>query len=224
MSIEPSNTNPVLSSRRQISPLWLLAVLPLAALVIAMFTAVDSGGSEGGQTSHSNNFPSPAPVIFIPPTRLPTLTPGVTPEQLSILDQPVPDISLTTLQGESIRLRALQDQIVFLNFWATWCEPCREEMPVLQTLQNEQQANGVLVIAVTDPNYGQTEEDIRVFIERYNLTLTIVKSSDAQFYSQFGVAVLPLTFIIDRDGIVRYRHIGPLTAEDVGTYLDWVAG
>jgi thiol-disulfide isomerase/thioredoxin len=77
-------------------------------------------------------------VTFIPPTPLPTLSP--TPDPL--LDLPVPDVTLTGLDGKSIRLRAFKGEIVFLNFWATWCEPCKEEMPELQALQDEHGAEG----------------------------------------------------------------------------------
>lgn len=210
------------SSRRQFSPLWLFALFPLVSLLIALFTLLGSSDSENESDNRAGSFPSPLPVTFIPPTRLPTLPPTILPAEFSVLEQPVPDMAVTSLQGETIRFRAFEGQIIFLNFWATWCEPCREEMPELQALRDNHGANGVYVIGVTDPAYGQTEADVRAFVEQYQITFAVALSSDADFYSRFGVAALPLTFIIDRAGIVRYRHIGALTAEDIRVYLDWL--
>jgi cytochrome c biogenesis protein CcmG/thiol:disulfide interchange protein DsbE len=164
----------------------------------------------------ATSYPTPAPVTFIPPTPLPTLSP--TPDPL--LDRPVPDATLTTLDGDPIRLGALGGEIVFLNFWATWCEPCKEELPELQALHEARGADRVRVIAVTDPDEGQTEADVRAFVDEYNLSLTVALSSDAVLYRRFGVAQIPLTIIIDRAGIVRFRHLGALHDHDVALYLD----
>jgi peroxiredoxin len=141
-----------------------------------------------------------------------------------VLEKPLPDLTLTALDGSPIRLADFKDQIVFLNFWATWCVPCQDEMPALQKLQDEHGADDVRVIAVTDPTSGQTEDDIRTFMSTYHLTLTVALSSDTALYQQFGVAQIPITFIIDRAGIVRYRHIGAMNADDIATYLDRLAG
>lgn len=178
-----------------------------------------TNGDDFSQTSAVAVYPSPPPVTFIAPTPLPTQTPAATATETGVLDDPLPDITLTALDGTLIRLADLKGQILFLNFWATWCAPCQEEMPALQTLQDEHEADGVRVVAVTDPTAGQTEEDIRAFLKTYGLTFTVVLSSDPAFYQQFGVAQIPMTFIIDRAGIVRYRQIGALTAEDIAVYL-----
>jgi peroxiredoxin len=184
----------------------------LAALILIM------GGCTSANESppSASPYPTPAPVTFIPPTLLPTLSP--TPDPL--LDQPVPDVTLTGLDGGPIRLRDFAGEIVFVNFWATWCEPCTEEMPELQALHDERGADGVRVIAITNPNEGQTEAAIRAFVDEYDLTLTVALSSDAALYAQFGVAQLPMTVIIDRAGVVRFRHIGALHDHDMATYIN----
>jgi thiol-disulfide isomerase/thioredoxin len=162
-------------------------------------------------------YPTPAPVTFIPPTRLPF--PSPTPD--SRIGQPVPDVVLETLDGQPIHLHNLMDgKIVFLNFWATWCEPCREEMPALQKLQDEYGSDGVRVIAITDPTSSQTEEDIRAFVADDHLSLTIGLSSDVAWYQQLGVLQVPTTFVTDRQGIIRAVHIGPLHPEDITAYLN----
>jgi thiol-disulfide isomerase/thioredoxin len=202
-------------TRRRVWWLPWLAV-PLVGVVGALLLlAADARG--GDSATPAPRYPTPAPVTFIPPTRVPP-TPAPTVE--SVLDKPVPDITLATLDGDSVRLPDLAGQIVFLNFWASWCEPCRGEMPTLQQLQDTHASQGVTVLAVTDPTDGQDETTIRDFLNAYHLTLTVGLSTDAAFYQQFEVVQIPTTFIIDRAGVVRWRHIGELTDDDITVYLD----
>jgi thiol-disulfide isomerase/thioredoxin len=201
---------------------WLpLVLLPLigigAAVLVILASNADSGGDSG---SSAASFPSPPPVTFIPPTPLPAAT--FTPTVETVIDRPVPDLVLPTLDGGTIRLSDLRGQIVFLNFWATWCAPCREEMPALQQLQDEQ-GDAVRVIAITNPDDGQTEDDVRAFLDEFDLTLTVALPTDFEPHTRFNVWQLPTTYIVDRAGIVRYRHIGALEPDDIATYLDWLA-
>ncbi len=193
---------------------WL--AVPLVGVIGALLLLV-ADASGGDSPTPAPRYPTPAPVTFIPPTRIP---PTAAPTVESVLDQPVPDVTLATLDGDSVRLPDLAGQIVFLNFWAAWCEPCRGEMPTLQHLQDTHASQGVTVLAVTDPTDGQDEATIRDFLSAYDLTLTVGLSTDAAFYRQFEVVQIPTTFIIDRAGVVRWRHIGELTDDDITVYLD----
>jgi thiol-disulfide isomerase/thioredoxin len=195
-----------------------LIALLLVSGVIAALTLIALAGGSGEPERRVS--PTPAPVTFIPPTPLP---PTITPTD-PVVAHPVPDVTLTTLDGEPLRLRDLGGQVVFLNFWATWCEPCRDEMPALQAFQDQYGGESVRVIAVTNPTEGQTEDDIRAFVAEYGITFTIALTSDQAFYDQFGVAEIPTTFIIDPAGTVRVRHLGALDADDMASYLPFVAG
>jgi peroxiredoxin len=193
---------------------------------LVMILAALSACQPGRATSTpATPYPTPAPVTFIPPT-LYAVTPQATILHAynSVIGVQVPDITLTTLDGGTIRLRDLQGQIIFLNFWATWCAPCQDEMPELQKLEDEHRADGVHVIAVTDPTDGQTEDGVRAFLLRLNLKLTVALSPNLDLYDQFGVAQIPTTFIIDRAGVVREEHIGGLHSDDIASYLDELAG
>jgi peroxiredoxin len=204
---------------------WLLLlILPLGGVAAAVVIVMSANGSDATRPLGGSDYPSPPPVTFIPPTPRPTLRPTVPPAQESVLEKPLPDLTLMALDGSPIHLADFKDQSVFLNFWATWCVPCQDEMPALQKLQDEHGAQGVRVIAVTDPTSGQTEDDIRTFMSTYHLTLTVALSSDPALYRQFGVTQIPITFIIDREGVVRYRHIGAMNAGDIATYLDRLEG
>lgn len=201
---------------------WLLfLVLPSGSMIAAALIIANGNHADTSRPLVVADYPSPPPVSFIPPTARPTLPP--TPHK-SMMKSPLPDMTLATLDGDPIHLQDLKGQIIFLNFWASWCVPCRTEMPTLQKLQNEHGAEGVRVIAVTDPTSGQTEEDIRAFLQTYGLTLTVALSSDPAFYEQFGVAQIPMTFIIDRAGLVRFQQIGALSPDDIAAYLDQLAG
>ncbi len=211
-------------SQRTLSSLrWLLfLILPLGGVAAGVLILVSDHGASPSPAVVI--YPSPPPVTFIVPTPLPTVPPTPTVTEASVLDEPLPDFTLTTLDGGALHLADLEGQIVFLNFWATWCAPCQEEMPALQALQDAHGAEGVRVIAVTDPTAGQSEADVRAFLETYHLTFTVVLSSDTAVYQHFGVAQIPMTYIIDREGIIRYRQIGTLDSEDIAIYLQRLTG
>jgi thiol-disulfide isomerase/thioredoxin len=192
---------------------------PITIVVLAALILTACGSDAADSPTPRPTYPTPAPVTFIPPTPLP---PTITPTD-PVVARPVPDVELTTLDGGTIRLRDLSGEIIFLNFWATWCVPCREEMPDLQQFVEDYGDQGVRVIAVTDPNDGQTEADVRAFVDEYDLTFTIALTSDAAFYRQFGVEPIPTTLIIDRAGMVRGRHIGAMHLDDMVAYFEQAA-
>ncbi|MCZ7539672.1 MAG: redoxin domain-containing protein [Anaerolineae bacterium] len=201
---------------------WLpLLILPLigvlgAALVLAQGDALNGDGEA------LPRYPTPAPLTFIPPTPLPTALLPTPPPLEDVIGAPLPDITLETLDGSSVRLRDLAGQIVVLNFWATWCAPCQREMPLLQQLQDERA--DVRVITITDPHLGQTERAIREFLARYTLTLPVALSEeDGLLFRLFEVAQLPTTVFVDREGIVRFRHLGELAEDDLRAALDQLA-
>ncbi|MEB2287896.1 MAG: glycosyltransferase [Anaerolineae bacterium] len=197
---------------------WLpLLTLPLigvfgAALVLAQGDALNREGEA------LTAYPTPAPVTFIPPTPLPATLPPTLPPREDVIGMPLPDMTLETLDGRSVRFRDLAGQIVVLNFWATWCVPCQREMPLLQQLQDERA--DVRVITITDPHLGQTEGAIREFLARYTLTLPVaLAEEDGPLFRLFEVAQLPTTVFVDRAGIVRLRHLGELTEDDLSATL-----
>jgi thiol-disulfide isomerase/thioredoxin len=158
----------------------------------------------------------PDPITFIPPTPLPT--PTVTPDP--VLDQPVMDFEFTRLDHLTLHVRDFKGYVLILNFWATWCEPCRAEMPLLQSV--EEDYDSVRVLAVTSLDEAQTEADIRAFVEEFDLSIEVGIIDDLWVYQQYGVLGIPTTLIIDSHGTVRFRHMGELHEHDVATYLSLV--
>lgn len=197
-------------------PLWAIPALlvPLAGL-IALAALTRPRDAAPLPDLPALDFPSPPPVTYIPPTPLPSATPPP-----SLVGQTAPDFTLTLLEGETVRLSAPGAAVTFLNFWATWCAPCEAEMPLLQQIAEARRGEGVQVIAVTDPDAGQTEAEVRAFLAERDLTLPVAFETDPTLYTAFNVAQIPMTYILDAQGIVRAQHIGELHASDIDRYLD----
>ena len=123
-----------------------------------------------------------------------------------------PDFVLKDLRGRNVRLSSYKGKIVLLNFWATWCPPCRAEMPELVTWQREYRARGLQVIGVTYPPTNRTE--VHRFVRRIKTNYTIVlgrKEIKALFYEG---ETLPITVVIDREGNIRETIEGILLPEE----------
>ena len=117
-----------------------------------------------------------------------------------------PDFAFVSLDGDTIHSADLQGQVVVLNFWATWCGPCRAEMPSLQSLHEDRATDGVAVLGLaTDVG---SERVIREFIDERDIEYPIGRASNAHRNAFGGIRGIPTTFIIDRDGVVQHRVVG----------------
>jgi cytochrome c biogenesis protein CcmG/thiol:disulfide interchange protein DsbE len=135
------------------------------------------------------------------------------------VNRPAPAFSLQTLAGDSVSLTEYSGKVVLLNFWGTWCEPCKREMPALQAANERYGDQGLAIIGVnlTDDEQlqGVTEEQVRQFVAQYNLTYPIALDRDGSVTNAFRVYPLPTSFFIDAQGRIRYVHVGELTLDDV---------
>lgn len=122
-------------------------------------------------------------------------------------DRPAPALDLLDLDGKRWRLDALGGQVVVLNFWATWCEPCRAEMPSLEALAARRKRDGVAVVAV---NYKEAAEKIRAFLERMPFKPPILLDSDGDATFAWTPRVFPSTVLIGRDGRPSQTVLGDL--------------
>ncbi|HEY0809277.1 MAG TPA: TlpA disulfide reductase family protein [Longimicrobiales bacterium] len=127
----------------------------------------------------------------------------------------VPVYSAQTLDGQSLSLQSLRGKVVVLNVWATWCKPCRTEMPALERLQQKFSANGLQVVAVsvdaplgTLGGLGQPGGDVRAYVESLGLTFTVLHDPKRTIEQLFLVPGLPTTFVIDRNGRIDQKIVG----------------
>jgi peroxiredoxin len=126
--------------------------------------------------------------------------------------QPVPAYEARVLDGESVSLADLRGQVVVLNIWATWCPPCREEMPGLQALQERYADQGLHVIGVSIDGQNAVGA-VRSFLESNGITFTILHDADERVTRAFRTMGVPETFLIDREGRLVQRWIGKIDAE-----------
>jgi cytochrome c-type biogenesis protein len=134
-------------------------------------------------------------------------TASATPVDASSL-KPAPEIELKKISGEDFRLSDLRGRVVILNFWATWCVPCREEIPDLIKIQHDLEARGLSVVGVVWNDPGSIDE-IKAFQKEINLDYTILLNGESVADKFGGIQSAPTTFIIDREGRIRQKISGP---------------
>lgn len=129
------------------------------------------------------------------------------------LSPEAPALSAVTLDGDSVSLADLRGAPVLLNVWATWCAPCRQEIPELQALHEKHAGDGLRVIGVT-VDARSAGEDVRAFIDEFGMTYETWWDPDQTSVSAFRAAGVPLTVLIGPDGRIRWRHLGVLRPGD----------
>ena len=130
-----------------------------------------------------------------------------------------PDFTLATLNGGSLTLSDFRGKAVLINFWASWCEPCREEAPNLVRAYRTYIDQGFVILGV-DPILQDTLADIRIFLEAFNVTYPILLDETGQVtYDQYAVPGLPMSVFVDREGGVTRIHLGALSTEQLDEYI-----
>jgi cytochrome c biogenesis protein CcmG/thiol:disulfide interchange protein DsbE len=124
-----------------------------------------------------------------------------------------PAYAAQTLDGETQSLAHLAGRAVLLNVWATWCHPCREEIPALEALHGEYGARGLSIIGVSIDQGGQ-EASIREFLAEYGASYPIWLDPAGDVQNTFGTVGVPSTYLIAPGGEVLWKHVGPVRADD----------
>lgn len=126
-----------------------------------------------------------------------------------------PDFELETLDGKKVKLSDFRGKPVILNFWATWCPPCRAEMPDLEKISKE----GVEVVAVNVTESEENKEKIGRFVKELGLTFTIPLDEAAAVTQRYNVSAFPTSYVLDKDGKIRYIALGPMNYEKMRTNI-----
>ncbi len=122
------------------------------------------------------------------------------------INTPAPAFRLMDLEGTPHSLAAYQGKVVLLNFWATWCGPCKVEMPAMEALYQAFRSQGMEILAVSVDQQGAAVT--RPFKEAMGLSFPILHDSDYQVGLTYGARTLPMTYVIDRQGVIRQRVFG----------------
>lgn len=123
--------------------------------------------------------------------------------------RPAPSYAAVDLHGDSVSLAALHGRPVLLNIWATWCAPCKEEIPYLQQLHEQHGAEGLAVVGVSVDARGE-ERKIADFAADMGMTYALWHDPDERVSAVFLALGVPASYLIDRDGVLRWRHLGVL--------------
>lgn len=130
---------------------------------------------------------------------------------------PAPDFSLTTFEGETITLSELRGQVVIVNFWASWCPPCRDEAPYLESTWRKYKDQGVVFIGV---DYVDAEPNALAYLDEFDITYPNGQDIGQRIADAFQIKGVPETFYVDKTGQVRGVQIGPLEAPTLDNKID----
>jgi len=133
------------------------------------------------------------------------------------VDVSAPELTLMDTQGISRSLKEYQGQVVLVNLWATWCPPCKEEMPALQSFYDDHRDRGFVVIAIND---GDPEADVLQFVKNYRLTFPVwLDPAYIATEQAFKTLNLPSSFVIDRNGTIRLQWVGGISRKMLDQYV-----
>jgi peroxiredoxin len=126
---------------------------------------------------------------------------------------PAVDFTLADIDGKEYRLSDHRGQVVIVNFWATWCPPCRDEMPAMQRAWEQLRQENILMLGI---NVGEDADTIFLFTANYPVEFPLLLDRDSSVIDQWPVRGLPTTFIVDPQGRIRYQAIGGREWDDAG--------
>ena len=189
--------------------------LRLAVLIIALIALITGAGvllagrlaSFGNATSGPAAFASQQPASLAGNGALP------------LEGQPAPDITLKTIDGSMIMLSKLQGHPVLINFWASWCEPCRAEMPEIVRAYEAHKPDGLVVLAI-NMTFQDSLPEAQAFVKEFHMPFPVLlDDTGGVARDAYGVRVLPMSFFIDRKGIIVHRQIGAMNGKQIDTFV-----
>jgi peroxiredoxin len=175
--------------------------------------AADAAASQGLPTPISRSaLPSPVVLGLTPQTEDVSMT-------VVSLGQAAPDFTLPTLDGAVLTLSDLRGRPVVLNFWASWCVPCRVEMPALAAAYEQYRSEGLVIIAF-NVTYQDSLPAVEAFVEEFKLPFPVVLDKEGHVTADdYQLRGLPMSIFIDRDGIITQVQLGAMTENQIGDFL-----
>jgi len=158
-------------------------------------------------TVASGPTPTPSPAQ---PTSVRQIASGSAPGQLAF------DFALDDVNGRPVRLSDLRGRPVIINFWASWCPPCRQEMPALQAAYQRYREQGVIVLGV---DLRESAGQVSQFASQFGVTYPLLLDHDGTVSERYQVRGIPTTLFLDAEGLIRARHVGPLTEDKIAEYV-----
>jgi thiol-disulfide isomerase/thioredoxin len=132
------------------------------------------------------------------------------------VNYPAPSLTLSDLSSNEVSLNQFLDEIILVNNWATWCPPCKAEMPTLQAYYQKHKDDGFLIIAIES---GESLEEVREFVSDYQITFPVWIDRKGEALNAFKNRDLPSSYVIDRTGVVRLTWTGEISLEMLEKYV-----
>ena len=126
--------------------------------------------------------------------------------------KPAPNFKLNTLEGKTVQLSDYKGKKIILNFWASWCAPCKTEMPVMEDFFQKNK-NDIVLLSVNLTNEDQSKKAVKQFANNLNLTFPIPLDEKGEVSDLYQVITIPTTYFIDTEGLLQQKVIGPLNKE-----------
>ena len=178
-----------------------LLAVALLGFLLAIQGCAPSVQDTGGNSQEGNNTTGPKGSELAPAPEVGRLAPSFT---------------LIDLEGNQVSLSDFRGETVFVNFWATWCPPCRAEMPDIEAVYQEYKDKGVVVIGV---DILEPEDVVRQFVEQGGYSWIFVLDTSGEVAANYEIAAIPTSFFIDREGIIQAVNIGAMTERAIENKL-----
>lgn len=131
-----------------------------------------------------------------------------------------PDFKLTTLDGKQMKLSDYKGKKVILNFWATWCPPCKAEIPDLEKFYTSYKDKDVIILGVDLTQSEKSQNTVKEFVKSYGITYSVPLDIEGSVSEMYKVTGIPTSYIIDTQGIIRQKVVGPMDFEGMKNMLD----
>jgi len=129
---------------------------------------------------------------------------------------PAPDFALKSLDGQTVSLHDYKGKVVLINFWATWCPPCKAEIPALEAAYRANKDKGFVVLGI---DIAESQQVVAPFVAGMGMTYPVLLDEQDKLMALYRGLGLPMSILVDRDGIIRERHIGELSEAELSSYL-----
>ncbi|GKX65780.1 redoxin domain-containing protein [Inconstantimicrobium mannanitabidum] len=193
-----------------IAVLLALLLMLISISTINKYNASKSKNNQPTENSTTKNNPTEA----VPNTDADNKTNSIDTNHLKTK---ATDFNLTDLTGNRVSLSDLKGKKVFLNFWATWCPPCKAEMPEIERLYQETKSSHLVIVAV---NIGESSGTVSSFAKSHNYNFKILLDYDQSVAAKYNISSIPASYFIDADGNIVSQHIGAMDINQMKEYIN----
>jgi peroxiredoxin len=186
-------------------------ILPIAVLVVLIvwgaYDAMHKGNINNASRGNTNNIETKTADNG-------NIKEGIKNNNLA------PDFELTTLDGKNVKLSDYRGKKVILNFWATWCPPCKAEIPDLEKFYSDFKDKDTVILGVDLMQSEKSQQSVSMFVGTYKITYPILLDKEGTANQKYQISAIPTSYIIDSKGVIRNKVVGPMDYETMKSMLE----